>query len=142
MKTRALLLTGLITVGLFINPAQAKHLHSEAEYQQAWCNYNKGIIEVELDDFTRIDCKTSTHAIEFDFAQKWAESIGQSLHYANKTHKRAGIVLIMENPDKDQYYLQRVLRLAKKYKIDVWTMKDLEDFSTKVYKGKGLRVIL
>jgi hypothetical protein len=48
----------------------------------------------------------------------------------------------MENPDKDQFYLQRVLRLAKKYKIDVWTMKDLEDFNTRVYKGKGLRVIL
>lgn len=137
------LLIGIVLTALIFTPyAQAKHLHKEAEYQQAWCNYHKGITEVELDDFTRIDCKTSTHAIEFDFAQKWAECVGQSLHYANKTHKRAGIVLIMENPDKDQFYLQRVLRLAKKYKIDVWTMKDLEDFNTRVYKGKGLRVIL
>lgn len=138
---RALLLTGLL-IFMLTPYAQAKHLHPEAEYQQAWCSYHKGNMEVEQDDFTRVDCLTDKHAIEFDFANKWAESIGQALHYAQKTHKRAGIVLIMENPDKDKYYLQRVIRLAKKYKIDVWTMKDLEDFNTKVYKGKGLRVIL
>ena len=136
------LLTGLlITVFTLMPYADAKHLHPEAEYQQAWCTYHKGALEVEQDDFTRIDCMTDKHAIEFDFANKWAESIGQALHYALKSHKKAGIVLIMENPEKDKYYLQRVIRLAKKYKIDVWTMKDLEDVNTKEYTGKGLRVI-
>ena len=138
---QALFLTGLIA-GLILCPyAQAKHLHPEADYQQAWCSYHKGITEVELDDFTRCDCLTKHNAIEFDFSNKWAESIGQSLHYSNKLHKKAGIVLIMENPDTDKYYLQRVLRLAKKYKIDVWTMQNLEDFNNKVYTGRGLRVI-
>lgn len=47
-----------------------------------------------LQDGTRCDCITATHAIEFDFAHKWAEAIGQSLHYAGLTGKRAGIVLI------------------------------------------------
>lgn len=136
------LLIGIVLTGLIFTPyAVAKHPRPEAEYQQSWCSYHKGITEVELDDYTRIDCMTDREAIEFDFASKWAESVGQSLHYALKAHKRAGIVLIMENPDKDKYYLQRVLRLAKKYKIDVWTMEDLEDFNTKVYTGKGLRLI-
>lgn len=141
INPRPLLFIGLLIAGLLIPPAEAKHLHPEADYQQAWCNYHKGIMEVEQEDFTRIDCLTKKNAIEFDFSNKWAESIGQSLHYALKTGKRAGIVLIMEKPDTDKYYLQRVLKLAKKYKIDVWTMQNLEDFNSYVYKGRGLRVI-
>ena len=135
--TYYLLLTGLIA-GLLITPADAKHLYKEADYQQSWCNYHKGQIEVELADFTRCDCVTKDNAIEFDFSNKWAESVGQSLHYGLNLHKRAGIVLIMENPERDQYYLQRVIKLAKKYKIDVWTMKDLTDFNSIAYKRRGL----
>ena len=59
---------------------------------------------------------------------------------AKHLHKRAGIVLIMENPEKDIYYLQRVIKLAKKYKIDVWTMKDLTDFESIAYKRRGLKL--
>lgn len=133
-----LLLTGLISL---IMPVQAKHLYKEADYQQAWCGYHNGSLEVVQDDFVRVDCVTKTHSIEFDFSSKWAESVGQSEYYALKTHKKAGIVLIMENPETDKYYLQRVLTLAKKYKLDVWTMENLTDFDSKVYTSKGIRVI-
>lgn len=142
MRPVSLLSIGLILTGLILSSSvEAKHLYREADYQASWCNYHKGTMEVELDDFTRCDCETRRNAIEFDFANKWAESVGQSLHYALKLHKKAGIVLIMENPEKDKYYLQRVLKLAKKYKIDVWTMKSLDDYNSKEYTGKGLRVI-
>ena len=142
MRPVSLLSIGLILTGLILSSSvEAKHLYREADYQASWCNYHKGTMEVELDDFTRCDCETRRNAIEFDFANKWAESVGQSLHYALKLHKKAGIVLIMENPEKDTYYLQRVLKLAKKYKIDVWTMKSLDDYNSKEYTGKGLRVI-
>lgn len=117
---------------IFITPyAQAKHLHYEKEYQEAFCNVVKGTMEVELKDYTRVDCVTDTHAIEFDFAKKWAESVGQSLHYSLMTGKRAGIVLIMENPERETYYLQRVINLGKKYNIDVWTMTGLNKESIK-----------
>ena len=46
------------------------------------------------------------HAIEFDFAEKWAESIGQALHYSFMTGKRAKVVLILENPEKQMCYFQ------------------------------------
>ena len=142
MRPVSLLSIGLILTGLILSSSvEAKHLYKEAEYQESWCNYHKGTMEVELDDFTRCDCETKRNAIEFDFSKKWAEAIGQSLHYSNKLHKKAGIVLIMENPEKDTYYLQRVLKLAKKYKIDVWTMKSLDDYNSKVYTGRGIRVI-
>jgi hypothetical protein len=140
MKVSNLLLTGLLISGLLLSPVQAKHLHKEADYQQAWCSHYNGQTEVELEDFTRADCVTRTHAIEFDFANKWAESVGQASWYGMNLHKRAGIVLIMENPEKDIYYLQRVIKLAKKYKIDVWTMKDLTDFESIAYKRRGLKL--
>lgn len=105
-----------------IKGAQAKHLNLEKTYQNAWCNANCGKQEVILWDKTRIDCLTQTHAIEFDFASKWAESIGQSLYYGHATDKKPGIVLIMEDYEKDKKYLDRLNTVAKRYGITVWTM--------------------
>ena len=59
---------------------QAKNLHKESYYQNIFCDKMGGKTEVVLKDRTRIDCLTDKYAIEVDFANKWAESIGQSLH--------------------------------------------------------------
>ena len=66
-----------------------KHYHSESSYQHAWCKKHCGIEEYENSDLTRVDCLTKTHAVEFDFANKWAESIGQALHYQYMTGKKS-----------------------------------------------------
>lgn len=89
-----------------------------------------GIQEYELNDFTRVDCLTKTHAIEFDFANKVYEGIGQSLYYGIKTRKKTGLVLILENPKKEQKYVNRMKRVARKKGIDCWIMyeSDLWDF--------------
>lgn len=50
--------------------------------------------EVMLSDGTRCDLLTDTLAIEVDWAKKWPEAIGQSLHYARLTKKRPGIILL------------------------------------------------
>lgn len=99
-----------------------KRLHKEAEYQTKWCTAQCGIMEYKNDDKTRVDCLTSSHAIEFDFADKLYESIGQALFYSLKTGKKPGVVLIMEHPEKEQKYLKRLLLVAKAYGITVWTM--------------------
>lgn len=107
----------------FINllPAQC-HQYLEKEYQNVWCSANKGILEYTLSDGARVDCVTQTHAIEFDFASKWAESIGQSLYYGKSLCKQSGVVLIMENPEKDERYLKRLQAVAITHGITVWTM--------------------
>ena len=69
----------------FINNVYAKHIHKEVEYQHAYCSANSGIEEYKLPDKTRVDCLTEKYAIEFDFHNKWAESIGQALYYAEIT---------------------------------------------------------
>lgn len=104
------------------------HCYPEKTYQEHWCSMNCGKQEVILFDKARVDCVTKTHAIEFDFATKWAESIGQALYYSHVTGLAPGIVLILENPQKDQKYVSRVNAVAKKYEITVWTMKTSDLF--------------
>ncbi len=108
--------------GLFAGQASAKTLYYEKDYQQLWCTKHNGKLEVVLPDKARVDCVTDTHAIEFDFAKKWGESIGQALYYATILNKQAGIVLIMEKGVSDEKYLARVQEVAKHYNITIWTM--------------------
>jgi len=98
---------------------QALH-HSEKYYQERWCNKYGGVQEYRLKDGTRVDCLTSRHAVEFDFAAKWAESIGQSLYYALMTGKQPGVVLIMEQQGDDRFKV-RLQRVADRHGITIWT---------------------
>jgi hypothetical protein len=115
----------LIGVIFFVSSlAFAKNDHPEKWYQRTWCLEKKGQIEVVLPDKTRCDCLTDAHAVEFDFAKKWAEAIGQSLYYSLQTGKRAGVVLIMENPKRDYKYWLRLNSTIEHFKlpIDTWTI--------------------
>ena len=112
----------LLTLLIFSLPVQAKRMYNEAYYQELWCSEQKGKMEYGLPDYTRVDCLTEDHAIEFDFANKWAESIGQALHYGMMTGKKPGIVLIIEKPKHFVYY-NRIVPLCEKYGITLWTMK-------------------
>ncbi len=95
------------------------HKYPEKAYQHAWCSTQGGIEEFKNKDYTRIDCLRKTHAVEFDFAHKWAESIGQALYYGLMSGKRAKVVLILENPQKQMIYYDRVKRLSNVYDFDV-----------------------
>ena len=112
----------LIQICFFVLPVQAKHLYLERDYQDVWCKANNGITEYRLSDNCRVDCLTNTHAIEFDFAEKWAESIGQALYYGLQTNKTPGVVLIIEDPEKDIKYVRRLIRVACCNGIDYWFM--------------------
>ena len=102
----------------------AGRLHPEKWYQEKWCRDQGGQVEVVLPDRTRCDCVTETHAIEFDFGNKWAEAIGQSLYYSLQTGKRAGIVLILEGI-KDRKYWIRMNSTIKHFDlpIDTWPIE-------------------
>jgi len=101
----------------------ASHDHKEKWYQEHWCAANQGNVEVILPDKTRADCITATHAVEFDFGEKWAEAIGQSLYYALQTGKRAGVVLIIETPDDRKYFIRLNSTIEHfKLPIDAWEL--------------------
>tara|TARA_R110000744_G_scaffold359176_1_gene466433 strand:- start:2 stop:406 length:405 start_codon:yes stop_codon:yes gene_type:complete len=95
----------------------------EADYVGNHC---QGKIEYRLKDTTRVDCLTNTHAIEYDFAHKWAEAIGQALHYAAMTGKKPGIVLIVDPTVRGTRYLARLksaLDSIPCVKIDLWLIE-------------------
>lgn len=100
-------------------PVLAGHKCSEKYYQNNLCY---GVTEYRLDDRTRVDCLTRNYAIEFDFAPKWAEAIGQSLHYAKKTGKKPAIYLIVEN-EKQWHYVELIRELCIDLGITLWVIK-------------------
>ncbi len=103
--------------------ANAKRKHHEKYYQENWCT-GRGDIEVVLPGRTRCDCLTSTHAVEFDFANKWAEAIGQSLYYSLQTGRRAGIALIIEKKSDYKHWLRLNSTIMElKLPIDTWIIK-------------------
>lgn len=100
----------------------AARIHPEAYYVAVWCQDHNGTVEVTLSDKTRVDCVTRTTAIEFDFADKWYEAVGQALHYGKMTKKKAGIVLIVESQD-DLKYWNRLLAVKKYWGLPITLWK-------------------
>ena len=86
------------------NNASSNKKIKKKDYVNMYCT---GIKEYVLPDKTRVDCLTEEYAIEFDYAKKWAESIGQSLYYAKKTGKRPAVAIIT-NGENDLKYIQRI----------------------------------
>lgn len=81
--------------------------HGESHYQGRAAAILGGVTEHVLPDKTRVDILTDDVAFEVDFARKWAEGIGQALHYSTMTKRDAGLILILSGP-KDERYVQRV----------------------------------
>lgn len=84
--TRSFFLASLILIAPAIS--QAANKHHEKYYQDKWCAEHGGVTEYVLPDGARVDCLTDTHAVEFDWAKKWAEGYGQARYYAAITGKR------------------------------------------------------
>lgn len=73
-----------------------------------------------MDDGTRCDIITAFYAIEVEWANKWAEAIGQSLHYASRSNKQPAIILITHNPRKDWRHIMRCSYLCGKLSIKLY----------------------
>jgi len=128
MKIKVLLALIVAILGYFVGdfdikdePQTKEPKKNEKYYQKIFCKNKNGRIEVVLEDRTRVDCLTATHAIEVDWAKKWAEGIGQALYYGIKTDKRPAVALIVGT--KDQRYLKRLRTVAKTHHIKVYIIK-------------------
>ena len=110
------IIIGILTIG-------STAFADEKSYNESWCSAHNGQTEVRNDDRTSVDCLTSEYAIETDYAHKWYEAIGQSLHYGIKTNKKPGILLIIKT-EKDMELYRRLMNTIKSYSlpITVWTI--------------------
>lgn len=108
---------------LLIRDANAVVHHVEKVYQNSTCKSLGGQEEVVTDSGTRCDCLTPTYAIEYDFAHKYAESIGQSINYAFHFDRKPGIVLIIED-QSDKHFLEELLweNDVAKLNITIWSV--------------------
>ncbi|NIP61766.1 MAG: hypothetical protein GWN01_02580 [Nitrosopumilaceae archaeon] len=112
-----ILILSFICIG-WTGIASAGQRTPERFYQLHWCKEHNGTAETRLEDGTRVDCLTNSYAIEFDFAYKWAEAVGQVAHYAIMTNRNPGIVLILEDKN-DLRYIIRLLN-ATRHSTDQW----------------------
>ena len=96
----------LFALFLTLTQTHAARVHPERWYQKQWQAKYGGEIEVVLSDKTRCDLINAEYALEFDFADKWAEAIGQSLYYALRTNKKAGVVLIIEDEGDERFWVR------------------------------------
>ena len=100
---------------LSLQPLEAKREAWHAEQAQAMYG---GELEVRLKDGTRVDLLTETHAYEVEHSSNWKEAIGQALHYALLTDRKAGIILVMEKPKADAH-LQSLKAVIEAYELPV-----------------------
>ena len=119
---KSLCVLGILLTAILINPAPAKA--SEADYVKKFCD---GQVEVTLFDNTRADCITSSEVIEFDFAYKYYEAIGQALHYGLFTDKQPGIYLILTS-HKDFKYLFALAEVVSYYHLPINIHYIYQDF--------------
>lgn len=117
-----MMLTGIYYIGLNYVPQKWYETQTmmpnqvESYYVDQWCTPDFGRKEAILWDMTRVDCLAKDYAIEFDFAKKWAESIGQSLYYAKMTGKKPAVVLILTSLT-DYHYVKKLERLDNGIKV-------------------------
>lgn len=101
---------------------QSYQIRNEDYYNTIFCKEVKGQREAVLKDGTRCDCLERNYSFEADFATKFYEAIGQSLHYARITGKKPGIFLIVKRKT-DEDMLQRCIDNCIYYKIELRYIK-------------------
>ena len=96
----------------------------EADYAERWCAARGGKVEQVQADRTRVDCLLPGFAVEVEYAHKWAEAMGQALHYGRMTGRMPGVLLILKKPD-DARFVRRLYADAEHWGLPlfVWTVK-------------------
>ena len=79
-------------------------IHEELSQRDGWGSIEK---EYRLDDGTRVDLLLENEACEIDWADKWAEGVGQSIYYGLKT-RRGPLVILLAKKDGWEKYRDRV----------------------------------
>ena len=91
---------------------------AERDINSAWCSSVGGIDQFRTKDGTYVDCLTDEYAIEAEFDNKWKEGIGQALHYAESTNRKAAILFIKRAKSRKDYY-NEMMRVINRYELPI-----------------------
>ena len=91
---------------------------SENKISTQWCKVNFGISQFRTSYGTYVDCLTEQYAVEAEFDYNWKESIGQSLHYAEATGRKAAILFI-HRKESNKNYLVELQNVIKAFNLPI-----------------------
>lgn len=111
-------------VMVLIGPVVVHAFIDERDAIPKLSNSMRGRSEKILWDRTRVDIITPSHAWEVDKPERWAEAIGQSLYYASVTGKKPGVIMLVEDIDRERRYIYRLQIVAAQHGIDVLVKTD------------------
>jgi hypothetical protein len=103
---------------LIAAPLLAGRINPESFYQRQYAEKVGGEVEKVAPDGTRCDILTAEYAIEADFSDHWAESLGQSLNYGFQFNRKPAILLIMEHKEDERYFI-RLGSIIEHYKLPI-----------------------
>ena len=95
-----------------------KSYSDERDINKAWCFDFGGNDQFRTKDGTYVDCLTDEYAIEAEYDNKWKEGIGQALHYAESTNRKAAILFIKRAKSRKDYY-NEMMRVINKYDLPI-----------------------
>ena len=110
----------LLPLILSISSFSSYAIENEAYYSEKFCNEMSGQSEYVLNDLSKVDCLTDTHAFEVDWADgmKVYEAIGQSLYYSSETGKLPGILLLIRKENSEKH-IRKIREVIKAFDLPI-----------------------
>ena len=110
----------ILSLFFFIVTSSSQALEKEKYYSDKFCAEQSGQADYTLQDKSRVDCLTETHAFEVDWADgmKVYEAIGQSLYYASQTGKKPGILLLIRK-DNSEKHIKKVQEVIISFNLPI-----------------------
>ena len=92
-------------------------------FQNYFCQYMQGDLNVGFNDGGSVGCLTYKYAIEADRIDNWQLAFSDSLYFAAKSDRRPAVLLIL-NSEHQKYYLKKISLINRKYKtnVKIWTI--------------------
>lgn len=87
-------------------------------------------VEVRLLDDSRVDLLSGTHAIEVDWAPKWAEAVGQAIHYSLLADRKPAVILLLRDPATEWRHLVRAAQVCGRLGIVLYVEPVSERIAT------------
>ena len=110
----------ILLLFFFIVTSSSQALEKEKYYSDKFCEEMSGQADYTLQDKSRVDCLTETHAFEVDWADgmKVYEAIGQSLYYSSQTGKLPGILLLIRK-DNSEKHIRKIKEVISAFNLPI-----------------------
>jgi len=104
---------------IFLIPLFQQDFKNEVENSKLIADKSQWETEVVMDDGSRCDILTDTHAVEVEWATKWKEAPAQAVLYGIFTGKKPKVILLTKNKTKEKVYILRCKLVCQELGIDM-----------------------